>query len=257
MTTPITSIASVARRIWDARAVSAALLVTGALAAGCGTAVSANANDPIASASSPAASGHGSASAAGSAAPAAPSASASPVPTVTGGPAIVIGQPSCAGWPADADRGPLTSGFTPVSVERCVTSFQQIAGKGEWETATLERSTDHLAELASALMRPSSGRQPGVMCPEFVVLPPQIVLFDSAGQKLIPRIPVGVCGGISTLVMSTLASMTWQPISVRLVAKVGSTVAPKTFPGASLGPGSPKVYQTGAATGVMNGTPVH
>ena len=256
MTTPITSIASVAQRIWDARAVSAALLAAGALAAGCGTAVSATGAAGSASTSASAsASGHGSASAAGSAAPAAPK--ASPVPTVTGGPAIVIGQPSCAGWPADADRGPLTSGFTPVSVERCVTTYQQIAGKGEWETATLERSTDNLAELASVLMRPSSARQPGVMCPEFVVVPPQIVLFSSTGQKLIPRIPVGVCGAISTEVLATLSSMTWQPISVRLVAKVGTTVAPKTFPGGSLGPGSPKVEQTLAPSGVMNGTPVH
>jgi hypothetical protein len=48
--------------------------------------------------------------------------------------------------------------------------------------------------------------------------------------------------------------MTWQPVSVRLVTKI-APVAPKTFPGASLAPGSPKVLRTGAVSGVANGTP--
>jgi hypothetical protein len=67
-------------------------------------------------------------------------------------------------------------------------------------------------------------------------------------------------------VRSTLAALAWQPISVRLVSKVSPGSAPKTFPGASIGPGSikvspaadsPKVLRTGAATGVENGSPVH
>ncbi len=177
------------------------------------------------------------------------------MPTVTGGPALIVGGAACSGWPANAAHGTLTALFTPVAVERCVTSFQQIAGKGEWETATLERSTDHLATLTAVLMRPSAGHQPDVMCPEFVILPPQIVLFNSTGQELIPRLPVGACGGVDTQVLSTLAAMTWQPVSVRLVAKIAPVVPPKTFPGASLAPGSPKVLRTGAVSGVANGTP--
>ena len=72
------------------------------------------------------------------------------------------------------------------------------------------------------------------MCPEFVVIPPQIVLFNSAGQELIPRLPVGACGSIDSQVLGTLATMTWQPLSVRLVSKVepviSPTVEPKTSP---------------------------
>jgi hypothetical protein len=48
--------------------------------------------------------------------------------------------------------------------------------------------------------------------------------------------------------------MTWQPISVRLVTQI-APVSPKTFPGASLAPGSPKVLRTGGVSGVANGTP--
>ena len=252
MTTPIT-LSSIAR-------LAAPVLVAGALAAGCGT-VAANpggpnepANGPsvVSGSASPSASASGSGS--GSAPPS--GAHATPVPTVTGGPALIVGGAACAGWPTDAPHGTLTALFTPVAVERCVTSFQQIAGKGEWETATLERSTDRLATLTAALMQPSAGHKPDVMCPEFVILPPQIVLFSSTGKELIPRLPIGACGAVDTQVLSTLASMTWQPVSVRLVTKI-APVAPKTLPGASLAPGSPKVLRTGAVTGVANGTPVH
>ena len=249
MTTPIT-LSSIAR-------LAAPVLVAGALAAGCGT-VAANPGGPNQPANGPSvASGSASPSASGSGSAPPSGAHATPVPTVTGGPALIMGGAACAGWPVDAAHGTLTAVFTPVAVERCVTSFQQIAGKGEWETATLERSTDRLAMLTAALMRPSAGHQPDVMCPEFVLLPPQIVLFSSTGKELIPRLPVGPCGAVDTQVTSTLAAMTWHPVSVRLVTKVAPVVAPKTFPGASLAPGSPKVLRTGAVSGVANGTPAH
>jgi hypothetical protein len=250
MTTPIT-LSSIAR-------LAAPVLVAGALAAGCGT-VAANPGGPNQPANGPSVAS-GTASASASASGSRPSfdppsgAHATPVPTVTGGPNLVVGGAACSGWPVDAPRGTLTALFTPVAVERCVTSDQQIAGKGEWETATLERSTDHLATLTAALMQPSPGHQPDVMCPEFVILPPQIVLFSSTGKELIPKLPVGNCGAVDTRVTSTLASMTWQPISVRLVTQI-APVSPKTFPGASLAPGSPKVLRTGGVSGVANGTP--
>ena len=142
--------------------------------------------------------------------------------------------------------------------------LQQIPGKGEWLTATLEKSTDKLATLTAVLMRPS-GRQPAVFCPEFVVIPPQIVLISSTGQELIPRLPVGACGSVDSQVLSTLATMTWQPLSVRLVSKVEPVIGPEDVPrrlhrpGLDRPPGRrfPKVLRTGAAAGVENGSPVH
>ena len=134
-----------------------------------------------------------------------------------------------------------------------MSGVQQIAGKGEWLTATLERSTDKLSTLTAVLMRPSV-RQPDVMCPEFVVIPPQIVLFSSTGKELIPRLPVGACGTIDAQVLGTLATMTWQRVSVRLVTKISPAVVPTTLPGSinpggPMVPGSPKTERTGAATG--------
>jgi hypothetical protein len=231
MITPITSIARLARQT---RAVSVPLLVAGALAAGCGT-VAANpggVNQPVGTSSS-------------STSASAPAPSATPVPTVTGGP-VVAGETACAGWPANAPHAKLTAFFQPVAVERCVTGFQTIKGKGEWETATLEKSTDNLATLVDVLLQPSTRVQPGVFCPEFIVVPPQVLLISSAGKELIPRLPVGECGSTDTRVLTTLAAMTWQPVSVRLITKVAPTVGPRTLPGASIGPNTPHALRTGA-----------
>jgi hypothetical protein len=169
------------------------------------------------------------------------------VPTVTGGP-VTAGATACVGWPSDAPHGKLTALFQPVAVERCVTGIQAIAGKGEWETATMERSTDKLATLVAVLLQPSARVQPGIFCPEYVVIPPQLVLISSAGQKLIPQLPLGSCGSTGARVLTTLASMSWQPVSVRLISKVSSTAPPRTLPGASIGPSLPlpKALRTGA-----------
>jgi hypothetical protein len=255
MNTPLTSFTRLARQ---ARAYSLPVLVAGALAAGCGTAA-ANAGGPYQADSGSSA---GSASASASASGSAPgsvsgsAASAKPLPIDPGGPMIPAGGAACTGWPTNATHGTLTAFFTPVAVERCVTSFQQIAGKGEWETATLEKSTDKLATLTAVLRRPSAGHQPDIMCPEFVVIPPQIVLISADGKELIPKLPVGACGTIEAQVLTTLATMTWQTVSVRLVTRVTPAAVPKTAPGASLAPGSPKVLRTGSADGVENGKPV-
>jgi hypothetical protein len=231
MITPISSIARLARQT---RAVSVPLLVAGALAAGCGT-VAANPggpDQPVGTTSS----SSGSASA--------PAPSATPVPTVSGG-SVTAGDTACAGWPSDAPHAKLTAFFLPVAVERCVTGSQVIAGKGDWETATLEKSTDNLAALVEVLLQPSARVQPGVFCPEFAIIPPQVLLISSTGKQLIPRLPLGACGITNARVLTTLASMSWQPVSVRLISKVPPAGAPRTFPGASIGPGSPTVLRSG------------
>jgi hypothetical protein len=231
-----TSIGSITRLARQARACSVPLLVAGVLAAGCGT---------VHESGGTAAAGSGTSTAS------APKASATPVPTITGGPNIPISDPACADWPLDAPHGRLTALFDPVLVERCVTGFKQIPGKGEWRTATLERSTDNLAALAQVLLRPSGVRQPDVFCPEFVVLPPQIVLTSSTGKQLIPQLPVSGCGILDSAVLTTLASMSWQPVSVRLLDKVTPSADPP-LPGASIGPQSPKMLQTAAGVPPVN-----
>jgi hypothetical protein len=228
----MSSIASIARLARQTRAFSVPLLVAGALAAGCGT-VQGSAVNP----------GSVTSTASQPVSPSSPT--ATPVPTVTGGP-VTAGDTACVGWPSNAPHAKLTAFFQPVAVERCVTGVQTIRGKGEWETATLEKSTDNLAALVELLLQPSGHVQPGVFCPELEVIPPQVVLINSTGKQLIPRLPVGACGIADSRVLTTLASMSWQPLSVRLISKVGPAAAPRTFPGASIGPGTPKALRTGS-----------
>ncbi len=209
-----------ARTVRQARALSLPVLVAGALAAGCGTA-------------------HAPASTGANTAAAAPKASATPVPTVTGG-TVVAGQPACVGWPADATRGTLTAFFNPVAVERCVTGFKQGPGKVEWQTATLEKATKDLTPLVAALMRPSDQHHPDIVCPELAMLPPQVVLFNSDGKTLIPRIPLSGCGLVESGVLGALATLNWKPVSVRLVAKITGSQPLTATPMAS----SPKTIHT-------------
>lgn len=233
----MTSIAPTTRLARRTRAFSVPLLAAGLLAAGCGTVHGPGASNP------------GSATSPTSHATPTTSASATPVPTVTGGP-VIAGAAACVGWPADAPHGRLTTSFQPVAVERCVTGSREIRGKGEWETATLEKSTDNLAALVEALLQPPARVQPEVFCPQIAIMAPQVVLINSTGKELIPLLPPGTCGATDSRVLTTLASMTWQPVSVRLVSKVTPTGTPtgtpRTLPGASIGPVMPKELRTGA-----------
>ena len=229
MITAMTPIVRLGRR---AGAVWVPLLAAGVLAAGCGT------SSYHASPASGASSGTGSAANAGSqaqsgsAGAAGSTAPATPVPTVSGG-AVAASAHPCVGWPTNAANAALPVSFVPVSVERCVTGAQDIPGKGMWVTATLQRSDSGLAGLINALRRPTGTRAPGTMCPEFALIPPQIVLTDATGHTLIPRLPVSGCGIIQSQVLIALQALHWSPVSVRLLTKIHP---PSTSPGASTVP---------------------
>jgi hypothetical protein len=205
MITPIASIARARRRAW---AVPAALLVVGALAAGCGSAhVSGTSGHPTA--------------------PAAPTGTATPVPTVTGG-SVVPGEAACVNWPSSAPTVTLPVSFVPVTVEQCVNGATTIPGKGLWSTATLERSDGSLTGLISALRATSAGRTPNTVCPELAVIPPPVVLISATGQKVIPRLPVTGCGVTQSKVLAALAALRWDPVSVRLIAPIQGTTPTET-----------------------------
>jgi hypothetical protein len=182
-------------------------------AAGCGTATAptaagANATTQPSAGKSPASSAPG-------------SGTPTPVPTTTAGPPIVPGQPACDGWPADAARGMLPPTFVPVEVLRCVGGYQTIPGKGQWQTATLQRADKDLAALIAALRLPPVLRTPrGMLCPALAMLPPQIAVVNAEGKTLVPRLPTSGCGLIQGQVLTALAELQWQTVSVRLIAQV-------------------------------------
>ena len=210
---------------WRPWGLALPLLVAGALAAGCGSASysAPAAGGTVAGGTSAGASTAGGTPAGGAVHGSAP---ATPiVPTVSGGP-VAPGGAACAGWPAGTGNAALPASFVPVSAERCVNSATTIPGKGLWTTATLQRSTSDLSGLVNALREPSATRKPGTICPALAVIPPQVVLINGAGEKLIPRIPVGDCGLPAAQVLTALDSLRWQQVSVRLIAKISGGASP-------------------------------
>lgn len=209
--------ASLARLAHRGRAICVPLLVAGALVAGCGTEHAPAAGAAAAAAGSPA----------GSSAHATPPQRPTPVPTVTGG-TVPPGLPACAGWPAHATHAMMPANFVAVTAERCVTSIQAIAGKGQWETATLEKATKDLAPLIAALRHRAVTRTPGMLCPELAMLPPQLLLVSASGQEMIPLLPAGGCGLVQSAVLTAIAALPWHPVTVRLVAPVRNKVPEAT-----------------------------
>ena len=214
---------SLARLVRHGRALPIPILVAGALAAGCGSV-------HVSSAGTAAGSAPSAASSAGRSTQSTTPARPAPVPTVTGG--AVVGQSACAGWPAQALHMTMPALFVPVAAERCVVAIQTIAGKGQWETATLEKATSDLTPLISALRHPPIARTPGSLCPDLAMLPPQVLVISASGQELIPVLPVSGCGLVQADVLSALAALPWQPVSVRLVTKVASGTPDTTQPAA-------------------------
>lgn len=189
------------------------LLAAVTLAAGCGTVTTPAAGSGTASARP---SGGASAS---PASPAPVTGTGSAVPTTSGGP-VTPGQPACTGWPQKVPRGKLPASFVPVTVLRCVNSVQAIPGKGQWQTATLQRAGGDLTTLTAALRLPPGQRARGTMCPELAILPPQIVVISGNGTMLIPTLPLSGCGMVQPQVLLALSALPWKTVSVRLIAQV-------------------------------------
>jgi hypothetical protein len=156
-------------------------------------------------------------------------ASASPPPStpVTAPGPVVPNEDECSGWPANVPVETLPASFEPVSVIRCVTAFETVPGKGQWLAAELQRADSGLAPLAAALRQPTGRLRPGVMCPDYVILPPAFILTGQNGTMIRPRLPLNGCGTTQSRVLSVLAALPWKTVSVKLISPA-NTVSPGT-----------------------------
>lgn len=164
-------------------------------------------------------------------APSAPSAPASvapsrvPVPPPSEPVPVVPEKTACTGWPS-VPSGSLPTSFVPVAVLRCVTGYTTIPGKGRWLTAILEKADQDLGPLAEALHAASGNPRPGEMCPQYVIIPPQIVLAAADGTMIRPRLPITDCGQIQHEVINALDALRWQTVSQRPIEKAPTPAAP-------------------------------
>jgi hypothetical protein len=107
-----------------------------------------------------------------------------------------------------------------------VTGYTTVPGKGRWLTAILEKADQNLGPLTEALRATSGTPRPGKMCPQFVILPPQIVLAATDGMMIRPRLPVTDCGQLQHGVISALDALRWQIVSQRPIEKAPTPAAP-------------------------------
>lgn len=152
----------------------------------------------------------------------APGGPAAPVaPGAAGAPSapVAAGKAQCRGWP-DAPAGRVPRPFQPASVLRCVIGTVSVPGKGRWTAAILQKADQGLAPLTGALSSASGHMEPGHMCPQFVIVPPQIVLVSKDGTMIRPSFPVTACGQIQQKVVSALEGLHWQTVSRHLIGKV-------------------------------------
>ena len=82
------------------------------------------------------------------------------------------------------------------------------------------------ADQRPAAARRSRTSQGTASAPPVAVIPPQVVLISANGRKLIPRLPASGCGLTQSQVLLALNELRWQPVSVRLIAKVPGASAP-------------------------------
>lgn len=145
--------------------------------------------------------------------PRAPGASVAP------GAPVAAGKAQCRGWP-DAPAGRVPRSFQPASVLRCRAGRVSVPGKGQWTAAILEKADQGLTPLTGALSSVSGHMEPGHMCPQFVIVPPQIVLVGKDGTMIRPTFPVTACGQIQQKALSALEGLHWRIVSRRLIGKV-------------------------------------
>lgn len=152
-----------------------------------------------------------------SSAPVSVAPSRAPAPGAPVAPAA--GKAPCTGWPS-APSGRLPRAFQPASVLRCVTETVSVPGKGQWATAILEKADQNLIPLTGALSAASGHMEPGHMCPEYVIVPPRIVLVGKDGTMIRPAFPVTGCGQIQQKVLAALDGLHWRTVSRRLLTKI-------------------------------------
>jgi hypothetical protein len=90
----------------------------------------------------------------------------------------------------------------------------------------MEKADQNLGPLAEALRATSGSPRPGKMCPQFVIIPPQIVLAAADGTMIRPRLPVTDCGQLQHGVISALDALRWRTVSLHLIEKAPTPAAP-------------------------------
>jgi len=110
---------------------------------------------------------------------------------------------------------PIPHGHDWAEARVCQESIAWSRGDGDWQVRTDKLATSGLDDLIAALEQPDASTDPS--CPAVTAgpdprQPGAFVLVDRSGQRYLPQIPRGACGGASDDYFTALANLRWTSI---------------------------------------------
>lgn len=119
----------------------------------------------------------------------------------------------CAGTDQEQKGVPLPDGFVAQAAIRCIYTRRVVPGQGLWQFQLTQVAYNGLAQLTTALKRPSVTAPANTACavPGIGVEP--FVLRGSNGQDIAPRLPTTICGEPQQQALTALRGLHWQTVA--------------------------------------------
>ena len=127
------------------------------------------------------------------------------------------------------DRTPLPAGFTIKTVIRCETVLRTYPDLGEWSVQLAEVADSPptgVADLATALRKPSEPTPSGIACPAIAMVMPWFAVVDDHGKVVRPTLPTDKCGLPLPGVGQALSALDFQAVDA---VRVTQSRAPESI----------------------------
>jgi hypothetical protein len=120
---------------------------------------------------------------------------------------------SCA-QPGQEQKGVmLPEGFVAQAAIRCIYADQKVPGQGLWQFQLTQVAYNGLAQLTTALRRPSVTPPAIQACAAPGIGVEPFVLRGSNGQVIAPRLPTTICGEPQQQALTALRALHWQTVA--------------------------------------------
>jgi hypothetical protein len=132
---------------------------------------------------------------------------------------------SCPANPASGEEQqqvgvPLPAGFVAQAAIRCIVTDLKVPGQGRWQFQLRQVAYNGLAQLTTALRRPSMPTPANQLCalPGIAVEP--FSLLGRNGQLIAPRLPTEICGGPQRQALTALGALHWKTVAAHRTVQV-------------------------------------
>jgi hypothetical protein len=111
--------------------------------------------------------------------------------------------------------GPVPAGFVAVAAIRCIQTDQEVPSHGLWQFDLWQVAHHGLAQLVTALRRPSVRPPSGLACAEPGFSVPPFVLLGSDRHMIYPKLPTEECGNPQPQVLAAVRALGWVTVASR------------------------------------------